>query len=344
MTPLLFSLCNIGLIAALSSIAPRYTRPDVFFAVTVHTTFRNSAEGRRILSSYLVLGWIATAVLAMATATAGNEFAPRFAVAGPLVIWLAAFLDARRRVLPHAVAPTTVRSALLVPRRDRIPGGAIAVALPFIFLALKGVEYYLRWDQIPDRFPVHWGISGPDRWVNREPLTVFGSLAGIVVACAVMLWIAWGIVHASRQVAITGDNSEAERRFRRIGVIGTMSVAYAFAATLPVIPNMYLTAPYPPVLILAACIIMVFGLAKSGQGGSRLPDYRPILSGEAPAGDGTFDNHWKLGMFYINRSDPSLIVEKRFGVGWTLNFGHPVSWVMMAVLLAWPLVGIVSQR
>jgi Family of unknown function (DUF5808) len=30
-------------------------------------------------------------------------------------------------------------------------------------------------------------------------------------------------------------------------------------------------------------------------------------------------------MFYVNRQDPALIVEKRFGFGYTLNFGHPAA-------------------
>lgn len=49
------------------------------------------------------------------------------------------------------------------------------------------------------------------------------------------------------------------------------------------------------------------------------------------------DRHWKWGMVYINRADPALLVEKRFGVGWTLNLGRPVCWVLLLSLLAWPL-------
>ena len=34
------------------------------------------------------------------------------------------------------------------------------------------------------------------------------------------------------------------------------------------------------------------------------------------------DRYWKLGAFYVNPQDPSLFVERRFGVGWTMNFGN----------------------
>ena len=50
-------------------------------------------------------------------------------------------------------------------------------------------------------------------------------------------------------------------------------------------------------------------------------------------GDGTDERRWKGGIFYVNPDDPALFVEKRFGFGWTLNFGRPMAWVMSLVLL-----------
>ncbi len=35
------------------------------------------------------------------------------------------------------------------------------------------------------------------------------------------------------------------------------------------------------------------------------------------------DQYWYAGVFYNNPDDPALFVPKRFGLGWTLNFGHP---------------------
>jgi len=67
-----------------------------------------------------------------------------------------------------------------------------------------------------------------------------------------------------------------------------------------------------------------------GQGGARLE--RSVA--RAPLTDGLADNtHWVLGMFYVNRDDPSMIVEKRFGVGYTINFGNPKAVALMAVFV-----------
>jgi hypothetical protein len=58
------------------------------------------------------------------------------------------------------------------------------------------------------------------------------------------------------------------------------------------------------------------------------------------ATQGPVSDHYRGGVFYVNPQDPRLWVEKRMGVGWTLNFAHPAApWVM--VLLLGVTVGIV---
>jgi uncharacterized membrane protein len=53
-------------------------------------------------------------------------------------------------------------------------------------------------------------------------------------------------------------------------------------------------------------------------------------AGAVAGGDGTLNEHWKAGLFYVNRDDAALFVEKRFGVGYTINFGNPKSWWLTA--------------
>ena len=44
------------------------------------------------------------------------------------------------------------------------------------------------------------------------------------------------------------------------------------------------------------------------------------------------DDKWK-GVFYSNPDDPAVLVAKRYGIGYTLNFGNPWSWVVLALIL-----------
>jgi len=67
---------------------------------------------------------------------------------------------------------------------------------------------------------------------------------------------------------------------------------------------------------------------RAGQGGSRLG------SPAETAVDRIDDRFWKLGAIYVNPDDPSLFVEKRFGVGWTINLGNRWGVIGICMLLA----------
>lgn len=43
--------------------------------------------------------------------------------------------------------------------------------------------------------------------------------------------------------------------------------------------------------------------------------------------------NWK-GTFYVNRKDPRILVPKRLpSLGWTLNFGHIISYVLISAFV-----------
>ncbi len=86
---------------------------------------------------------------------------------------------------------------------------------------------------------------------------------------------------------------------------------------------------------LVGSVALVAVALKSGQGGWRLRAATSAsASGQhAPAGDHTPDDCWKGGVIYYNPADPAMWVEKRFGIGWTVNFGNPGAWFVMGGIL-----------
>lgn len=82
------------------------------------------------------------------------------------------------------------------------------------------------------------------------------------------------------------------------------------------------------IIIVVLCIPIVVGsIALSvvyGQAGSRV---FKRMQGDVPLlAD---DEHWKLGLFYVNRDDASLFLPERFGIGWTMNFARPAAWAII---------------
>jgi uncharacterized membrane protein len=45
------------------------------------------------------------------------------------------------------------------------------------------------------------------------------------------------------------------------------------------------------------------------------------------------DRYWYGGIFYNNPDDPAVFVPKRYGLGWTVNFGHPTGKRFMILLM-----------
>src|SRR5277367_3099815 len=91
----------------------------------------------------------------------------------------------------------------------------------------------------------------------------------------------------------------------------------------------------PPVLPFAAGVLLLAAVAaRAGQGGSRLNGNVRGLA-RAAGTDRDDDRFWKARLIYVNCDDPALVVGARFGVGWTLNFGNPVAWLVVAGFVAW---------
>jgi uncharacterized membrane protein len=65
-----------------------------------------------------------------------------------------------------------------------------------------------------------------------------------------------------------------------------------------------------------------------------LPGGAVLSSGRQQMNWDDDDGHGKAGQFYFNRDDPRILVPQRLGFGRTLNFAHPVSWVLFGAPIA----------
>jgi len=348
--PLLFLAGDLTVIALLLHFMPTWTRPDIVFSVTVDPTFRTTETGRRIVQRYRIWLWIHTAAALAIAVTALRSQCPALFAVGVLYQiggGFAAFLGARRRTLPHAVPTTTLRSAELAPRTDRFPGGLPAQFGPFALLGGAAAVLAARWSAIPERFPVHWNIGfQPDRWVMRSPQAVFGPLAvGVLVCCAIGT-MAYAALRLTPRPGLQPLWAVREARHRRAVAIVLLASEFAVATTFSWGALMPLRADVQgpgglliagPLLGLAVVVLAVVVLVRAR--GSSPGSSRQTPAGDAqPVGDRTPDSCWKAGVFYFNPADAAIFVEKRFGLGYTLNFANTWSWVLLAAVLLVPLL------
>jgi len=320
------------LMSALFSLVPGLTRPDLFFAVTVAPEFRQTADARRILRRFGIIVWGSTlAAITIELATGLALVALLILVAG----FLGALVSSHSRVLAYAAAPSSTLEVNLAAPREGLPGGPMVALLPVVAMVGLGVWVGFNRDRLPQSFPVHWGFEGPDRWVTTTPDTLFGFLAIQVFLCLLLAGSAWAVLNWSRRISTAGPSARGERHFRR-RIVQLMITIEFFIACPAWFALFQPSATIMNVWGAALAIVTVgFGisLVHLGQGGSR----ESLAAGAAPRGDHTPDACWKWGVLYFNPADPSIIIEKRFGIGYTLNFGNRWSWGVMAVLILVPL-------
>jgi uncharacterized membrane protein len=321
----------IAAVAVLCHLAPQLTRRDIFFGVTVSRDFREGPIARSVSRRYAAEVWGLALVAAALVATS-----PMPLMSGSMLLTQTlgasfAFLRARSAVVPYAAAPATVREAEIGPRPS-LPGGLIGQLGPFLLLFAAAAYVGLHWDDVPARFPTHWNLAGkPDGWTARSVGGVFRGLSIGVVACAMMAFSSYAVLHWSRLPRVTGADGAQSRRMRHVNLIATLASEYLIALLLSwtTVVSMFAADRSQQQLPLAfrvapfALLIVGGGIIRAAR--------RVVASDGPPVGDATPDAGWILGKLYFNRADPALFVEKRMGLGYTLNLGNPFSWLVMIV-------------
>lgn len=179
---------------------------------------------------------------------------------------------------------------------------ALAVALPVL---LKGLP-----DPLPTHFDAHGRANG---WTAQSafPWLGFGLPAFV---WALLLLIGRAFVGSDQDP--DGRKSEAMAPLRGLLAFGMLLL---MGATL-LIPRIGFKALW--IALALFLVLLVLGIALMVRELKRvLPD------------DGQGACYRWGGVFYVNPDDPAIWVPKRFGLGWTLNFAHPASWWLLALLL-----------
>ena len=76
-------------------------------------------------------------------------------------------------------------------------------------------------------------------------------------------------------------------------------------------------------MIFLICILLIIGSFSRSEIGkvNKDEDYRDD------------DENWVWGMFYFNRNDPAFMIEKRVGIGYTVNFANKKSWGLFGFII-----------
>lgn len=337
---LLFSIGEVLLVGVLVLLLPRVTRRGLLFGAWVGAEAAASPRAAAITRGWY--GFMGLTLAASAALGIGLVLLVESVWAGPLaqlvlftglaVGYVRAHLASRR--LAPAEGPPPAVASLETPARPRLVPWATLVVCTALG-ALSVAYAVMHYDALPERIPTHFGLDGkPDAWSDKSwgmvlllPLMTLGMGAGIA---AVVFFVS----RAKRALRLgdSGISARAQERFHRVMALYLGGIAVLVTAMLAQLSQRSIqvglghAADLSPAagLLFGAMLLWTFGglilvFVFVGQGGARLERD----AGRAPLTDGLADNsRWKLGLLYVNPEDPSVFVEHRFGVGYTLNLGN----------------------
>lgn len=346
LSSLLIALIFLPMMISLTAM-PYLTRETISFGVTVSEDNYRSETLHRMRRSYSMYSGILYAVLFIlciiqllrSTPVQQNGVIGAYIV---MVILISAAMNViyyfKMKKLFPSLPSTPAPSMLAVDTSFR--QGKLVLSnkwfLIHVVIILAGLIAVLnRYEQIPSLIPMKFDLMGN---VTRSAVKSYRSVLypSIIQTFMTLLFIFinWSIRNSKQQ--IQADDPQRSRRqnivFRRSWSLFTVLSSFALLLLFSMIQlnmlgqinvnSLMLISLLTPIFVILFAFLISF---RTGQGGSRIS--RPAAGSKlAPVNN---DSHWKLGMFYFNRQDPALFMEKRIGVGWTLNFGHPLCWLVL---------------
>lgn len=338
------------LAGALLAAVPWLSRRREAFAVTVPETAQADpriARMRRVYLAALLGVSVVSAAAAYLLALSANALAPSAAVCAPVVVGFLLMLALRSRVQAIKRAEGWgahgQRAAAVAGAAERNAPRPLPLAWDLLYLSIILATLAVTvalYPTMPDPVPVHFNMAGvADDYMAKGWQVLVMPLAVQLFLALSMTAAHWQMLRSRRPAAPESPTASALAygMFARAQSVALLVTGLVIVAAIALMPLAFAGVVTPAQSLVALLVVCVAAIVPNvgvslvyGQAGSRLLR-RMGASGELDFDD---DELWRLGLFYVNREDPSLVVPRRFGVGWAMNWGNPRAWALVAAFVA----------
>lgn len=354
--PILFII--VPLVLMLSFI-PYMTRETVSFGVTVsefHYFSPTLRALRRKYATYSLIGASAIILSCLYFLISQNEQSGSIiSIIGVVVftsyyITLNILFHLKMKLIKQSLPDqaTTMQKIMVDTsfRQQKLTHSNYWFAIPFTISIIIAIITLLNYDALPNVIPMKFDLQGNvTSSTPKTYLSVMGLSLVQLATIGLMMFVNWSIKKSKQQLSVTDPTTFAVKniKFRRRWSLFTIVTSFLLTLLFAMI-QINMIVPHPllllmvsftiPVLIILGALLISL-LSRQGGGDLRKPNNEKELSQSPPVND---DVHWKLGYIYFNRNDPSFSIEKRNGIGWTLNFAHPLSWGILIAIIAFIII------
>lgn len=323
---------RVLLVGGFLLILPRITRKGLLFGTYVGEAPADRDAARLILSEWsrgcvflMVLSLFVGYAMSLAgMPVVGNLTGTSILLIGALVLYLRIYPRARALAPPAADRQAHISVAPLVGGEPT--GKGFAKLSLSICLAMSVVTF------------VYAIVNSEGSWSDTSFfLMVFVPGMNLVIS---PFFAIMALLTADAKLSVRGGpggrSIEAQHAFRTAyaRLMGWMALLLVVSMTVLSVQIIrmrlsgagsfstsdFLIMGFMGAVILVFSLVNLIRLVKRfGQGGALME----TDTAEAPLTNGLADNtHWFGGLFFVDRMDPSIMVEKRFGLGYTFNYGN----------------------
>jgi uncharacterized membrane protein len=212
--------------------------------------------------------------------------------------------------------------------------------LPIVITVGVIVYTIFQYDLLPEQIPTHWGISGKaDAFTEKTPMSVILMPLTLLIMQIMFLGIQVGTKNSGIKLSATGTNASRIRQLTlrknsswfMLIVSFLLTVMFSFFQLTTIHPTLFEGSIMMVIPLIFLVVVLAGTIAFAVKVGRSDKNTDEVT--EEKISDFDDDSHWVGGLIYFNKNDPSIFVEKRFGVGWTLNFANPIGYIIFIVPL-----------
>lgn len=299
------------LFAAILALQP----PGLPLSVRVPQAHANDAVIHRAVRRFgwgLAVAWVLTAgvtvVLATDSVTPLATVVPvlLYAVGSVLVLVLSRRMILRAKREGEWFTGLSVRVSAQISQPAHHHPPILWPALALAVLAVAAAINVALYPTLPDPLPVHFTLGGqPDGWAAKSVASVFGIL---LLGGAIVLLLTALPSQLAFVIALGLSGIELAQRLLPGVAVGASAIGMVVLVMVVIITT----------VIRARVQLRPANARKAGNP-------RPDAVDD--------DKYWKGGLFYVNPHDPTIVVPRRLGLGWTFDLGRPGGIALTILLL-----------
>ncbi|MDF2885181.1 MAG: hypothetical protein K0R54_5753, partial [Clostridiaceae bacterium] len=198
--------------------------------------------------------------------------------------------------------------------------------IPIALIIVNAVMGLAVYNSLPERIATHWNAAGEINGWQRKSYGTIMQMPVVQLFLTFIMFISYKTIGWAKQQIDTSNPEESKEKNRIF--------RYAWSVYM-ILSTILLTAMFTfmnmivlgiikidsklmlPIILMITGIMLagsIYLTVKLGQGGSRI-NLGKLNEKKVNSGSKNDDQYWKLGCIYFNPEDPSIFVEKRFGVG-----------------------------